>query len=113
MKEVALTNGGVTMIDDQDYLRVTRYRWRGRKDGKADGYVKELGKTILLHRFLMNAPTGIQVDHKNNNGLDNQRSLEAGIRVVDLALKTLHGLPEANLQPSGIAEQPGSEEEMG
>src|SRR5690349_9172361 len=30
-------------------------------------------KTIMLHRFIMNAPEGMEVDHINGDGLDNRR----------------------------------------
>ena len=32
-----------------------------------------LGKTISFHRWLIDAPPGIEVDHWNKNGLDNRR----------------------------------------
>ena len=36
-------------------------------------YVR-VGKNKLLHRIIMNAPAGMEVDHRNNNKLDNRRS---------------------------------------
>jgi hypothetical protein len=29
---------------------------------------------VLMHRLIMNAPKGLQVDHRNNVGIDNRRS---------------------------------------
>jgi len=31
-------------------------------------------KRILIHRLIMNPPKGMEIDHKNGNGLDNRRS---------------------------------------
>jgi len=68
------------LVDDEDYKMLSAYSWcviRGRDknafyastQGMRDG--KRIGMT--MHRLLMNFPAG-QIDHKNNNGLDNQKS---------------------------------------
>ncbi len=81
MKILYLRNKGLTCyVDDEDYDKVKYYTWRAlkghntyyavadiRKNGK---YVK----TICMHRFLMGAERGEQIDHANGNGLDNVKS---------------------------------------
>lgn len=34
---------------------------------------KQNGKTVYMHRFLLNAPKGVEVDHMDWNGLNNRR----------------------------------------
>lgn len=66
------------MVDDDDYLRVRRFKWRrltkagyiGRQTGNSRLRNRE---TILLHRVLMDAPKGIDVDHRNQKPWDNRR----------------------------------------
>ena len=36
--------------------------------------MKKNGKKIRMHRFIMNAKPGQQIDHKDHNGLNNQKS---------------------------------------
>lgn len=82
MIEVPLTQGKVAMIDDEDAERVLAHKWTlltiNRK-GKVTYYARRClwGKTkqksLLLHRFILDAPDGAQVDHKNLDGLDNRR----------------------------------------
>lgn len=78
MKEVLLTKGKVALVDDDDYERVSRYKWYavffGRKGYKCwNAQTRISGKSVLMHRFIMNAPHDRQVDHINHNTLDNQR----------------------------------------
>jgi hypothetical protein len=76
--EVPLANGGLTLVDDDIAPEVLRYRWR-RKDFDGCQYAmrttrrKGVGLSILLHRFVLNAPAGVEVDHRNRDGLDNRR----------------------------------------
>ncbi len=83
MQEIPLTQNQVAIIDDEDYERVSKYKWCAQKIVQkwrtfyyAKRAFKQDGKhtTIHLHRFLMNPPPGMQVDHKNGNTLDNRRS---------------------------------------
>lgn len=70
------------LLDDEDYLKVTTLgrtaRWCARVCKGRHSLVyfqKRLtnGKLIELHRFLMNFPQGMVVDHINGNTLDNRR----------------------------------------
>lgn len=80
MKEIPLTNGGVALIDDEDYEHVTQHRWGKYRLGHLKTwYVKQTsrgddGKQPYLHRFILGVSLfGPRVDHRNGDGLDNQR----------------------------------------
>lgn len=69
------------MIDDDDYERLKDFKWylsskgyavRAEYLGKIDG--KYNTKTICMHREILNAPSGMDVDHANGNRLDNRKS---------------------------------------
>lgn len=83
-KEVELTQGYVTTIDDEDYPKLGGYSWKVLKTHKSiyasrtktiteDG--RKTYKTILLHRVILGIEDGtIKIDHKDGNGLNNQKS---------------------------------------
>jgi hypothetical protein len=74
---------GVT-IDREDLERVQGAGpWSVSNFNKAQGTFRfychstrksEAGRTIYLHRFLLNAPAGVHVDHRFNRTLDNRKS---------------------------------------
>lgn len=76
MSYIPLTKGRVTIIDSEDYGVLSRYQWMCHC-----GYVRrvEKGKTIHMHRLLMNCPDNFEVDHINRNKLDNRKS---NLRIV-------------------------------
>jgi hypothetical protein len=81
MIEVPLTQGKVALIDDEDAERVLRYEWRAAwHAGARRYYVKRRTRRkggprhIWLHRFILDAPPGVEVDHINRDGLDNRRA---------------------------------------
>lgn len=63
------------LIDDEDFERVSMYRWHKLVTRK-NIYLHardENKKFVYLHRLLMSAPAGTIVDHANRNTLDNRR----------------------------------------
>lgn len=78
MREIQLTQGKVALIDDADYERVIAFAWYAAKSVTKNfvqwyAQTKINGKTAYLHRFLMGAGPGAQVDHRDHDGLNNVR----------------------------------------
>jgi len=65
-------NGTEFLIDVDDYERVSAHIWHRTGRGYAGAYID--GKYIRFHRFLMTAPTDLQVDHINLDKCDNRKS---------------------------------------
>ena len=74
MKKIKLTKGQSTIVDDCDFESLSGHKWCVSK-GKGNFYAarSEDGRTILMHRQIIDAPQGMDVDHINHNGLDNRR----------------------------------------
>lgn len=81
MRTIILSNGRyVTIVSKEDYRRVNRYKWyahrsRGsnRKLGQPYARATINGKKVYLHRFIMDAPEYMHVDHRNHQTLDCRR----------------------------------------
>lgn len=75
MAELPLTNGGFTLVDDDDFAILAKYKWKRSNHGYAiHRYCRETSaKTMLLHRMITCPPKDMQVDHINGNKLDNRR----------------------------------------
>ena len=73
MREIQVQDKTI-LIDDEDYERVSEYQWRVVCAG-GPWYARASidGTRVYLHRWLMNAPKDVHVDHRNGNGLDNRR----------------------------------------
>jgi len=72
---IPLTKRQVAIVDAADYAWLSQYRWfaKGGRDGKYYAGRVQKGRTILMHREIMNPPPGMVVDHINANSLDNRR----------------------------------------
>lgn len=73
-------------LDDLPKLMEFKYKWRAYydKDTKsfyctAHIYRNKKRTTIRLHRFIMNPPENLQIDHINNNTLNNRK---CNLRIV-------------------------------
>lgn len=75
MKKITLTQGKFVKVDDSDYEKLNKFKWFAHKAGKQWYASRNLSKkTIKMHRVVTNAPEGKDVDHKDGDGLNNQRS---------------------------------------
>ena len=78
MREILLTGGGVALVDDEDFERISAHRWRMDSRGRyARRSSEERGKgriEVLMHREVSGFPDGVMTDHINGNRLDNRRS---------------------------------------
>lgn len=74
MKKIPLTQGKVALVDDEDYEFLMQWKWRYDPRGYAvrTQYISGGRKTILMHRLILNAFHGIEIDHIDRNGLNNQ-----------------------------------------
>lgn len=75
-KLIPLTKNKFTIVDDEDYEYLSQWKWYLLNSGYAVRDIVFAGqkKTILMHRFIMNAPENLDIDHINGDGLDNRRS---------------------------------------
>lgn len=80
MKEIPLTQGQVTLVDDEDYNNLMQHKWFAIKHrgsfyaGRQPDGPHKGRKIIFMHRYLMDCPASLEVDHKDLNKLNNQRS---------------------------------------
>lgn len=81
MKEIKLTQGKVALVDDEDFEYLSQFNWSvfippNRKTCyAARGFTigKNRRSTVRMHREIMKAPPSMQVDHRDGNGLNNQK----------------------------------------
>ena len=73
--EIELQNGLKTLIDLEDLNKISIMGWYAKYDSHTKGYYVCGGSDgVRLHRFLMNTPENLVVDHINRNTLDNRKS---------------------------------------
>jgi len=81
MRIIKLTKNRIALIDEEDFERVNQYKWyagdggTGKYYAKRRPYHKATGKygTVAMHRFIMDAPIDMEVDHIDGNSLNNQK----------------------------------------
>lgn len=74
---IPLASGQTAKVSDKDAPRVRRHRWYFVPGRRGSGYAAAEGPggcRLYLHRLVAKAPKGMQVDHRNRDGLDCRRS---------------------------------------
>lgn len=79
MKLIPLTQGQFAKVDDDDFERISKFKWCSsfevyRFYAVRGGWVDGKTVAIRMHRVIMNAKRGQYVDHINHDGLDNRRT---------------------------------------
>lgn len=85
MREIILTKGQITIVDNIDYAFASSFNWCAVKGRKANTFYAQRraivdGKSclIFMHTVILQRKLGVDklntlTDHKNGNGLDNRR----------------------------------------
>lgn len=76
MAIIKLSQGKEAIVDDELFEWLNQWKWTAMKHGRyaarrtqKDNIIRQ----IYMHRLIMNAPEGMEVDHIDNDGLNNQR----------------------------------------
>lgn len=73
MKTIELSQGRFAQVDDCDHEWLSQWKWLFTNTGcYAIRY--EGRKLVLMHREINKTPAGLTTDHKDGNGLNNQRN---------------------------------------
>jgi len=77
MKEIKLTQGQVALVDDEDFVELSKRKWyAGWDKGTSSFYAMrwEAGKTVRMHRQILGlTDPKIHGDHRNHHTLNNTR----------------------------------------
>ncbi len=79
VRYIPLTQGKFAIVDAEDYERLNQWNWHICDKGSRVYACRSCRKNghnnkIWMHRVVLNAPNGTEVDHTNGNGLDNRRA---------------------------------------
>ncbi len=75
---IPLSKGLFALVDGEDYDELSNHKWYAQKCGHSFCAVRHIGTHLnrglaYMHRQLLNAQRGKEVDHKNHCALDNRR----------------------------------------
>jgi hypothetical protein len=78
MKQIQLSQGKVALVDDADFEWLNQWKWHVIWDGFNWYAARNIRKgkqrqTIGMHNVILKTTRGIIGDHKDHNGLNNQR----------------------------------------
>ncbi len=99
MKEIPLTKGYVAIVDDEDFERLACYKWHVCVVKPHRPYARrrchKTRNLVSMHREILDAPDGFDVDHVNRRTLDNRRT---NIRIATRAQNRANSGPNSNNQ---------------
>ena len=105
MKLISLTQGLFAQVDDWNYDWLNQWKWHAFKRrntfyaARHESRKIEGNKYILMHRIIMNTSDGMEVDHRDHNGLN---CLEENMRNCTHQNNTLNVKPWGRSKYLGV-----------
>lgn len=72
---IPLSQGKFALVDKADFEWLKQWNWSAARTGLTFYATRSQleGRKIAMHRFILDAPDGMEVDHIDSDGLDNRR----------------------------------------
>ncbi len=84
MKHIPLNHGMFAIVDNDDFNYLSKFTWYAKKRIRKNGspcyyaarthYINGVCKTVRMHRIILKAEGTDEVDHRDGDGLNNQKS---------------------------------------
>lgn len=104
MKQIELTQGLIAIVDDDDFERLSKYKWSAHKHPRGAYAIRSVrinrNKVQQFHmaREILSCPEGLQVDHINHDTLDNRKE---NLRICTIA-ENQHNQQIKNVRKTSI-----------
>ena len=98
-KEIHLTQGQVTTVDDWWYDELSQHKWQAHYDPKMRSFYAvrtsyiDGKKVIIMHSVIAGTPKGMYTDHINHDTLDNR---EENLRVCTCSQNQMNSKTREN-----------------
>jgi len=104
MKEIELTQGMVALVDDEDYDYLMQWKWYAVKCRHTCYAFRSIGdnkhrRRFPMHRAILNTPIGMETDHIDHNGLNNQKE---NLRVCTKSQNQMNKKPRGKSRFLGV-----------
>lgn len=96
MKKIPLGNERFSLVDDDDFDNLFKFKWHFNKGYACRNGAKHNGRkdpAIYIHRIVNKTPGGFQTDHINGNKLDNRKK---NLRIATNSQNQMNRKPKPN-----------------
>jgi hypothetical protein len=98
VKKIYIDASRYTLVDDEDYDELNKYKW----SQAVDGYIvrTEYGQTVRMHNEVLKLRNGSGLDHIDRNRANNQKS---NLRIVDHSTNCQNKVTKNNFGFKGVS----------
>lgn len=79
MRLIPLTQGKFAKVSDQDFGRISKFKWHARRTPRTFYAARQVRlnngrqRARPMHRDILKANDNVEIDHRDHDGLNNQR----------------------------------------